>query len=195
MVVILDLLANEYVMLDANSSAIWQEVLAKGVCSREQEIFARDCVERGYLTFDPAPTSACPRRLRTRYVPLIAYAWYSLREATRALVKDGFAVSYRRYASLEKPKPPGMREAPRLATAERAFHFAENFFEHPSSPNDCLPRSFALYQLLIYAGLSPEHRIGVRLHPFRADAWVTCLRRPIGDSSGNVEQYTTIAVL
>ncbi len=194
-VVILDLRANEYVMLDAQSSKIWQQLLANGASSKDHEIFARECTDRGYLRFDPPATSAYPRRLRTRHVPLVLYALYALRDATRALAQRGFALSYRRYASLEKPRSPQIPGARRLAKVERAFRFAENFFEHPSAPNDCLSRSLALYQLLIYAGFSPEHRIGVRLHPFRAHAWVVCSGHPIGDSPGNVQQYAAIAVL
>lgn len=194
-VVILDLLINEYVMLDRESSKLWQDLFSGGGTTKAHEAFANECLQRGYISLEPSVSEVQSCHLHTWCVPLVVYALYALRQANRVLERHEFRDSYRRYASLQKPRHLGAKAESRLAKAERAFHLAENFFEYPGAPEDCLPRSLALYELLIYAGCAPQHQIGVRLHPFSAHAWVLCMGRPIADSLDRVRCYVPIAAL
>jgi hypothetical protein len=197
--IFLDLRAGTYVMLDASASASWERVArapsgAEELDPRDWE-FSRECVERGYLEAAESASAAPRRVLGPPRLPLSVYALYALVMTARALATNGFTTLYRRYATFSSSLTHSPDAGARLSQAEAAIGFAENFFTGSVAPNDCLPRSLAIYRILKYAGLQPEHRIGVRLHPFEAHAWVECEGRVIRDTLPYVREFAVIARL
>ena len=78
--------------------------------------------------------------------------------------------------------------------ARAAFVRAENFYLRRRAPNDCLPRSLALYAYMRGLGVPVVHRIGARRFPaFRCHAWVEHDGAPILDQRAKVSDYTLIA--
>ena len=215
LVVLLDLRTASYVVLDRVATAMWQALtghpdesrrvaeLAErfdapaGVLKDDLDAFARDCLERGFLAPEPAPTAAAgtvaPALAARRALAL--RAWLSLLATSRSLSRLGFSDTYRRYARLPCPAP-GAEDADALtARATRAFSRAENFFLLKGAPRDCLPRSLALFRFLRSVGVPAEHCIGVQRFPFEAHAWVECGGSVVHDSPAFTGSYTEIARL
>jgi len=197
--VFLDLRAGTYVMLEAAASAAWARVIraangAEALDPGDRE-FAQECVGRGYLEAAGSTTAARRRILGPPRLPLSVYSFFSLVVTQRALAREGFTRLYRRYATFASSLGHSSDAGARLSRAEAAIGFAENFFTGSVAPNDCLPRSLAINRILKYAGLGPEHRIGVRLHPFEAHAWVECEGRLVRDTVPYVREFAVIARL
>ncbi|MBV8367550.1 MAG: lasso peptide biosynthesis B2 protein [Candidatus Eremiobacteraeota bacterium] len=201
--VVLDLTSASYYVLDDVASAMWSVVTERsdiesalvelassfGV-ERERlrgnfDRFVTDCVARGFLEF-PAPPVPVLRRapaVRPAVVPssgllLAALAWRSLIETRASLARQGFRAVYERCASLPLTVPGAG-----LERAAAAFRRAENFSISRHAPDDCLPRSLALYRFLRLAGIPATHVIGVTRIPFQAHAWVEFGGHPVLDDS------------
>jgi hypothetical protein len=147
-------------------------------------------------------------------------AWWSLWRASRWLAKRGFSGAYQRFSRLPRPVAPlapaplepsdeveafagGPAAEARTSTADvetllltraiAAFSRAENFFHLRRAPQDCLPRSLALFGFLRQLGLGAEHVIGVQLFPFLAHAWVEYRGHVVHDDPENPRRFTAIA--
>ncbi len=211
LVVVLDLRTGEYLTLNPVASAMWQALLSEAdpiaVARRLLEpcdqpaarveadlrVFRESCLSRGLLQAIPAPARRTPTCDSVRR-PLAVLAWISLVSTTRSLSRLGFPRTYARYASIPRPSS-GARRAPSVAAAERAFARAELAFVIRSAPNDCLPRSLALWRFLVSTGVCAEHYIGVNRFPFGAHAWTEVDGRVLFDSSARVARYIAIARL
>jgi hypothetical protein len=99
--------------------------------------------------------------------PRAARAVRALAATWRELRRDGFGPTYERCARTPLGPPGASRE-----DCLRAFLRAENIWLSRRSPNDCLPRSLALFRYLRAEGVPAEHVIAVRRAPFAAHAWV-----------------------
>jgi hypothetical protein len=196
-VIVLDLRAGNYVALDQAASESWIRLLESGITpdapSKDAAFFA-DCERRGYLTQGAHTSIVARQRIRrSPLVPPAFYAFYTLMRTARNLKEHGFARTYDELASLI---PPACSNDPKLVLrGKSAIAFAENFYTASKAPSDCLPRSLAIYRILLQAGLAPVHRIGVARMPFQAHAWVECGGKPVRDSEDFVRQFTVIAEL
>jgi hypothetical protein len=207
--VILDLRHGSYVILDKVATAMWRVLLTAAPQDRisilerqfavpaarlatDLETFANRCVERGFLAERPAPPVVRPALDRSRRGATALRAWWSLLATTRALAKNGFSTTYRRYSGLAKPVAEGRQLDDMLRRAERAFARAEHFFVMRTAPKDCLPRSLALYRFMLSAGIPVDHCIGVMRFPFAAHAWVECRGRVLNDSESKVRLYAEL---
>jgi transglutaminase superfamily protein/coenzyme PQQ synthesis protein D (PqqD) len=211
--VILDLSAETYRVLDEVATAMWSvltgaadptrtlDALAerydvdRGRLEADLASFSQRCVSEGLLCppgsappVEPgAATSPVGGRRRTGSAGGLA-ALRSLLDTRRALARDGFSATYRRYASLA----PG-RDPSRLPAALSAFGRAENLFVAGRAPNDCLGRSLSLYRFLQSANVPAEHVIGVHRFPFHAHAWVECDGAPLLDVRSWSLRFTPLA--
>ena len=69
-----------------------------------------------------------------------------------------------------------------------AFYRAESVVPMPNAPDDCLPRSLALFVYLRAIGFACEHLIGVRRYPsLTMHAWVEVDGRVVADRASSQE--------
>ncbi|MEO7177391.1 MAG: lasso peptide biosynthesis B2 protein [Allosphingosinicella sp.] len=195
-IVLLDLSRGEYILLDPVATAMWealrstagvQEAAARlttefedpdgtlmpDILQFRERCIALGLVDRGTRSLPP------PKPARTSRFPLLA-ALRCLHRTARQLRREGFAHTYGRIMACA-PAPHGRPEPGSIALAEAAFSRAENLFLARSAPDDCLPRSLALYAFLRTMGHPAEHRFGFLRYPFAAHAWVECAGRVILD--------------
>lgn len=211
-VVILDLRTESYFSLDPVGSSMWTLLLkhgdrqgALGALRRKYAVdgarleadldaFIRRCAESGFLRTDDTPPGEAPtppvRVGKRRFLTI--RAWSSLLRTSRMLARRGFAETYRRIAATPKPEDSTDGEE-RLRKALGAFAMAENFFHMKRAPEDCVPRSLALFRFLRSVGLPVEHCIGVRRFPFQAHAWVEYRGRVIHDNPIQSKVFTAVA--
>ncbi len=211
-VVILDLRSEKYFVLDAIGTAIW-EGIAEGVdsqaeisalatrygVSRERvaedvRVFVDRAKVQGLLATRPAEP---PPRLRAgaregRPACPTLRAWWSLLATAHHLARHGFAATYGAYEALPVPDAAADVDE-RLAEAVAAFAKAENVFHMKRAPEDCVPRSLALFRFLRSVGIPVEHCIGVRRFPFGAHAWVEFRGEIVHDSLSTTTNYGTLA--
>jgi len=215
--VLLDLHRGSYLAVDPVSAVVWR-ALACGtnLLDAEQAVlsaydttaddvrsriaaFVDRCIADDLLRqhdSSSAPPSDPPdssTRSRPSTLPS-ASAWIALLRTRRMLARNGFGRAYSSLAALGKP-PGQSAEAVDLAAAMRAFTRAENLFWLARAPNDCLPRSMALYAFLLSEGIAASHVIGVRSAPFAAHAWVRAGGRPMLESEEWAAQFHVIAEL
>jgi len=208
--VLLDLRTAEYIVLDHVATAMWQVLLSAESSQRvailqrrfnvpgerlEADLgsFARSCIERGFLQYE---TPAVPERgtqRSTRRSLLALRAWWSLVSTSRALSARGFASTYLSYSQISKPRAAEGSCEDLVKHAELAFVRAEHLFVMRSAPQDCLPRSLALYQFLLSVGVPADHCIGVQRYPFKAHAWVESGNRVLCDSADFVRLFAELA--
>jgi Transglutaminase-like superfamily/Coenzyme PQQ synthesis protein D (PqqD) len=200
-VVILDLRRGTYHVLDRVASAMWgglvsggddedvlQTVLTRFAVEperarRDLAAFRKRCLADGLLAERTAvePPVERVRRTAPKRVLWPAFAaWRYLAGTAFLLRRRGFATAYRLSTSLA-PAPRGVADEAALDRAAAAFALAENFFVPRRAPDDCLPRSLALFRFLRAMGLPAEHVIGCRRAPFFAHAWVECGGRVVLD--------------
>jgi hypothetical protein len=208
--VVLDLRQGEYVILNKVATAMWRALLTTESEDRlrtlEQRLevpaqqlvadldaFSQSCIERGFLTDQPAQSIERAASYGTPRHPLAVRAWWSLLATTRALASEGFSATYARYSQFAKPAADAEVAPALLQQAERAFAQAENFFIIHEAPRDCLPRSLALYRFMLSAGIPVDHCIGVMRFPFQSHAWVECQGRVLNDSAANTGFYAELA--
>jgi Transglutaminase-like superfamily len=198
-VILLDDHRGEYFGLDAETSGRWLRLSA----AFSEEGFD-DLIEaarrRGWLAasspdFGPRQKN---RSHVTKYVCRISPAFGAYVCLVRAylLVRvRGFPSAYNWARSRGgNPSPSASRPA-EIVRAVRAFVRAEHFIISRLGPDDCLPRSLALYVFLRSRGIPVCHRIGVRRYPFSAHAWVEHQADLILDWPERVSGYTPISVI
>ncbi len=218
--VVLSLDSEEYYILAGEASLVWACLVeADGDLDRARVEYTSGCAEdrnQARELFDdfvadfsdlgflaearPSPPCASPRQPGTPVSAL--QAWWSLVWTLYALKTHGFRKTYLAYArNYGASAPP--RTVPRsegstykLAQATRAFLRAENFVWLRRAPDDCLPRSLALFRFLRSAGLPAFHYIGGRRAPaFTMHAWVECDGAVLLDSAEEVEKVNVLATL
>jgi Transglutaminase-like superfamily len=198
--VVLDLRSGEFLLFDEVASSFWGVLLEPGVSNqdRQQSLMAQfdadpaqltadfnafrlDCLAKGLLvdTLPPPPLTNPSPRARIHFP--VWSAWRSLLTVASSLRRSGFALTYAAAHAVIVEHPSQPTPGQDLARAERAFAAAENFFVLRSAPNDCLPRSLALFSFLRAMGLSATHWIGIDRYSLSAHAWVECDGRVILD--------------
>jgi hypothetical protein len=215
-ITLLDLRSESYHALDPVASEMWRraahpEGRAQALHRLHQcfdvdperlasdfDAFVTGCARRGFLEQarpgrEPGSEDADRRPSGRRF--LTARAWWSLFRTSRKLVREGFARTYERFASLARSTRTRLHGNDLLERGVAAFARAENFYTLRTAPRDCLPRSLALFGFLRTLGIPAEHRIGVQSYPFVAHAWVECAGRVLHDDPLNPERFTTIARL
>lgn len=210
--VMLDLRTEAYYMFDEVATFSWRSLLAtdgdEAAVKLLQEhyqvdparlradfqAFKRNCLERGFVQegepAHPSLGSVYPHRACSKF--LFIRSWLALYRTVRALSKQGFARTYLQYASLPSARRSGQSDV-LMKRSVNAFRMAENFFLIRSAPEDCLPRSLALFRFLRSTGLPAEHCIGVRRFPFAAHAWVEYHGRSVLDDSSTQVEFKPLA--
>lgn len=210
-VVVLDLRAANYVVMDDTASRMWcafvdrpdrqaciQHIalelgLPEAECERELDAFVAGCRARGYLR--RADETLAIDRL-PEYVPRLAgvsifHAWRCIVATRRCLAQRGFEAAYAYVQALSAH--PVNANAASLQSALSAFRRAENLVAVADASIDCLPRSLALHRFLRSTGFDAMHVIGVRRFPFGAHAWVEVSGTVVCDSEVFVSQYTELS--
>jgi hypothetical protein len=204
-VVLLDIDAGEYLVLDRIETLIWQGLISdstaetinilieeydisEDIILADIEAFKAQCIERGF--FDKkSDTSRRKQQAAPAKAPNAWRAWLWMLRVSFSL-RSGFAPAYRLCLGL---KQPGARTLADLEKAQTAFLFAENFFIFKSAPRDCLPRSLSLYGFLTSCGIRATHVIGIARYPFEAHAWVECDDKVLLDRPDWVSKYHALA--
>ena len=140
--------------------------------------FIDDCCSRGLVV---STRTARPKSTKARAVSVGLLARFglwtplaiqSLRRADRQLRRRGFSFAHA-YHDAYFAGLYAMRPAAELGSALVSFYRAESFVPMPGAPDDCLPRSLALFAYLRSLGFQAEHLIGVRRYPsLTMHAWV-----------------------
>lgn len=201
--VVLDLERGSYVLFEPVAASMWRECLdcesPQSVIDRllshyeieehqlasDYDAFIERCVAAKYLvTRVPEPSAglASGAFLRPHTSFLTLRAWWSLHVTSRDLTRVGFGRVYEQLAVPFSAQRGSRDQVVGLRQAVRAFSCAENLFHLRRAPEDCLPRSLALFRFLRGVGLPATHYIGVRLFPFMAHAWVAYRGCVIRDS-------------
>jgi hypothetical protein len=216
LILVMDLDTSAFYFLDDDASRMWGElqkahgsvVAAKEALGRGDESsqrlvgmfddFVAGCESHGFLlSGDPPPDGGVrrvPRPWRWRRGSLLAMrAWLSMADMDLALRRHGFAATYERLGLVAGGESDRVGSDD-LERGRAAFLRAENFYLRRRAPNDCLPRSLALYAFMRGLGVPVVHRIGARRFPaFRCHAWVEYDGAPILDQRAEVDDYTLIA--
>lgn len=195
MVVLLDVHVGEFFALDPADSREWMRVVDRppgDAIDRAGADLVSEARARGWLagsTGPPAhPGPRSPGNLARR-VP-VADAYGCLMRAYFAVRYLPFWRSYT-WAAAAAPGAHVTAMDRGLATFIRAEHAVVSRL----GPDDCLPRSLALYAFLRRCGLPVRHRIGVRRYPFGSHAWVEHGGAPVLDSRDRTDRYTPIATI
>jgi hypothetical protein len=198
LIVILDFIGGDCHVLDPAATALWRNIVSDHDSDNDpasREKFASDCISRGLLT--TAPKSDRPRFDRSGRAlpgPLTVKAWIALAGTAFSLRYSGLR---RTYGALLRTSYPDQTPADPmlLRRAIAAFEHAENAFRFSRAPDDCLPRSLALYRYLRSLGLPAVHVIGARRVPiFSFHAWVEVEGTVVLDDV-RVKEKTPIACL
>ena len=208
-VVILDLRRGAYRVLDGVASAMWcglvgadgggdedilraivaQFAVDKDRARRDLAAFRERCLADGMFaerTAGGQPPGGTQRPAPKRVLWPAFAAWSCLAGTALLLRRRGFATAYR-VSTSRAPGPRAVADDGALERAVAAFARAENFFVPRRAPDDCLPRSLALFRFLRMMGLPSEHVIGCRRAPFFAHAWVECGGRVVLDDDHRSE--------
>lgn len=201
--VLLDVASGRYILLEPVASATWHELvkgepitlaLANLIKRFDVEVgrlaadfgaFAAECRLRGWLAATSSADQPAQFRRRRVLLPVLA-ACTKLLGVRRRLRQCGFQTAYRWAIDLHSAAPRDAGSTV-LYSAERAFRLAEALLPGGASPDDCLPRSLALFAFLRQMGLPASHRIGIEQVPFCAHAWVECHGRVILDRDRRAE--------
>lgn len=212
-VILIDLRSGEYYVFDERATEPWLWLLGDrsvsrdrlvelleiddGLLEAELEAIAVAHVAEGWLCRSP---DNCGERAVARTTPNAAgkatpfaawrsllWTWWALRHSAFSKVyADCIKHSHRSIATDTQST---------IEQAERSFATAERFFLLRQAPDDCLPRSIALYRFLRSAGIAANHHIGVTRFPFRAHAWVVAEGRVLFDDTSTVAAYAKLATL
>lgn len=211
--VILDLQTEAYYILDPVGTSMWKTLLAtdteiealqvlqneysveRARLEADLEAFRQRCIEQGFLQEKETEREIENPLYEDAGQPkfLVLRAWWWLFRTVRSLSASGFARTYQEYSRLPIPKDNSVDGDELLKRSLAAFTMAENFFLIKNAPQDCMPRSLALFRFLRSAGLPVEHCIGVRRIPFQAHAWVEYRGRVVQDDSSRQLTFKTLA--
>jgi hypothetical protein len=155
---LLDLRSGDVLQLAPPYARMWEQALRteEKADSLELEAFIELALANGYLTTTPPVKDVPHIKLKVRK-PGILHSWIALQRMLYAFQNQQFGTIYQAFAALEKPGTSNGREA----KVEKAFSRAVRFSVKPSP----LIRSFALYFLLIEAGVRVDHVIGIAPGP------------------------------
>jgi hypothetical protein len=194
-VVVLDLRAQSYSVLDELASSMWEIITGEedsAACvsrwaheyeTTNDEIaesinqFCEDRLRMGWLRSNDAAGS---RNAHRHAGGVFGYLWRILPNGALAFSALAFTALSLRFAGFRKTYGwlSGIRAMPApdvivpMESIVRPFLTAENFVLLRRAPNDCLVRSLALFLYLCWSGIPAKHVIGVRRVPFAAHAWV-----------------------
>lgn len=196
-VVVLDFATQNYFALNEKGSAIWRAFLdgAEASDDAEARAFLDECRYRGLIIDDDKCAPAPPNVSRAgKSPPAFASAglWTPLAitclwRAARQLRVRGFAAVHAMHLALDARLPAG-RPAADLDDALPAFYRGESVVPMPGAPDDCLPRSLALFAYLRSLGFAAVHLIGVRRYPsLTMHAWVEVDGRVVADRTTSKE--------
>ena len=210
-VVLLELTSAEYFAFDDVGSDFWLRLVdprielqtALGELRAERgdvvDRFVDDCLRRNLLTRG-TPVSVSPpsprlgRRSTTSSWFLTPRAWYHLARTWAALRLRGFGPVYRRLLverPFQRPASPDL-----VDRAVRSFVRAENLFWFRDAPDDCLPRSLALFSFLRALGLPATHKIGGMRYPgLLMHAWVESSERALIDDPELLGMLTVLSTI
>lgn len=202
-IVLLDIRAGRYLLIEDVAAEMWDglcrnrtpeqivdDISTRYDAARDQVAqdfaqFLASCRANGYWDDAPAapalpvvPHSATSFAAGRHFLTL--RAWLALLASWMTLKTGGFHGLHgaaQRLAAM--PRGAGQPDAQLLQRAEAAFLRAENFFILKSAPQDCLPRSMAMYRFLHGLGLPVRHRIEVERYPLTMHAWVECDGEPV----------------
>jgi hypothetical protein len=204
LVVILDLKAGRYFLLEEVAARMWDGIfchrdrtaIIMGIANEfavahtrvEEDFdnFVQSCMAKGFLqvggveAVEPKRTQRAGRAAK-RFLTL--RAWWSLAKTWTLLKLFGFKKLHdvgQSEATIAR-EPQMLSGSELLRRAEAAFLLAENFFILKTAPRDCLPRSTALFLFLRRLGLPARHHIGVERYPMSMHAWVECNGRLVLD--------------
>jgi hypothetical protein len=208
-VAILDLRGNAYHLLDEVASQMWLLLSGdpKPVAEHRRRLhalfdadparidldfdrFVDGAIKDGLLASEgDMPTSGAAPLRRGPFPALMA--WWCLAKTVMSLRWQGFEVTYNSVSMVAiGPSKPFWGIDRCLASFARA----ENAIVLPRAPQDCLPRSLALFRFLLAMGYPVGHRIGVSVKPFSAHAWVEFEGRVLSDADWR-RTYAIIARL
>jgi Transglutaminase-like superfamily/Coenzyme PQQ synthesis protein D (PqqD) len=214
--ILLDLHTAQYFLLDEVAKVMWG--LATTGAQREQAIdaltvqfdapadriaddfdsFIKQCLTAGFLRPQPpVRREPNPNPIRSARKGLRVRAWYWLATTAIGLAVLGFTRVYRRCEELAV-RPLDTRCAPPeefVERAEKAFLAAENLVVFRRAPEDCLPRSLALFGFLRSLGLPAAHIIGVRRFPVMMHAWVQIGNLHVLERDVSRDDFRSVAVL
>jgi len=217
LVVVLDLTTQNYFVLNEGATRIWNTILENdgdvvkateilsalpsaqsGEVASQPNAVISDCLARGFLTTGQLAVAA-----RDGVRPLAngtphflgCRAWWILASVSLSLHIRGFTRTYCECAQIRSCGAVAPYASDNLLSkAQAAFLRAENFIWLPGAPDDCLPRSLALFRFLRSLGLPVIHRIGGRRFPaFVMHAWVEYSGKVLLDNQRYAEDYTVIA--
>lgn len=182
---------------DARTGAVLAELHAEHGDAVDR--FVDDCLRRSLLTrrrpttVAPPPARAGGRsRWNSRF--LTSRAWFHLARIWVLLRFTGFGPVYRRLLAERPPPRPASPEL--LGRAVSSFVRAENFFWFRGAPDDCLPRSLALFSFLRALGLPATHRIGgTRFPVLLMHAWVDSSGRALLDDPEFIRRLTVLSTV
>ena len=210
-VVLLELTSAEYFAFDDVGSDFWLRLVdprielqtALGELRAERgdvvDRFVDDCLRRNLLTRGtPASVSPPSPRIGPRSTTsswfLTPRAWSHLARTWAALRLRGFGPVYRRLLverPLQRPTSPDL-----VDRAVRSFVRAENLFWFRDAPDDCLPRSLALFSFLRALGLPATHKIGGTRYPgLLMHAWVESSERALIDDPELLGMLTVLSTI
>lgn len=202
--ILLDLAHGEYIIFDEVATAMWQCLTSERLSlddsltslqrifnaepaqlERDLSTFVNRCLVRGWLREKDTANSLAPgevsplQSVATNFTRGWGWpgAWLCLACTERELNKKGLSGIFASWPELGKPVDQTFlspQEQLHLQAALKAFRFAENFYISPRAPDDCLPRSLALFRFLRRMGIPAEHCLGFERFASGAHAWVEC---------------------
>lgn len=205
-VILLDLKTSEYFAFDDVGSGLWCRLvdpdasypaLLDELRDERGDVagrFIEACLRRGFLTAAPVfrPSTTTSRSPSINFPLLTPRAWLHLVLTWAALRAGGFGELYANL--IAQPASLHPRHHALLSKAVDSFVRAENLFWFRAAPDDCLPRSLALFRYLRALGLPATHRIGVRRFPgLLMHAWVESGGRPLLDDPEFVGTLTVLS--
>jgi hypothetical protein len=217
LIVVMDLEDEQYHILDERASVIWNEMILAGGnlndamvgvqtrlpgdvdrVQRNFQSFVSQCTHLGFLSAQQRPLTDHRSRFASGR-PLSS--WLPLR-ACWSLLLTGASLKFRgfrrTYEDLDTSagRSPLVDSDSLLMEASQAFLWAENLVQFRKAPNDCVPRSLALFRFLWGIGLPVVHRIGGRRFPiFTMHAWVEYDGKAILDETLETEKDIILASL
>lgn len=211
--VLLDFKTEGYYIFDPVATNMWKALLAtdcdvdalqtlankysvdRSRLESDLAAFRCSCLRQRFLQEnEPDPSARVAVRNTagpTRFLAL--HAWWCLFATARSLSARGFARTYLQYSQLPISKSNTLDADALLQRSVAAFALAEDFFLIKRAPQDCLPRSLAVFRFLRSVGLPVEHYIGVQRFPFQAHAWVEYNGRIVQDDPSRKLTFKSLA--
>jgi hypothetical protein len=210
-VILLELMSAEYFAFDDVGSDFWLRLVDPRTELRTAldelraergdavDRFVDDCLRRNLLTRRTPSTVGPPaprigRRSTASSWFLTPRAWSHLARTWALLRIRGFGPVYRRLLAERPLRCPASPDL--LDKAVTSFVRAENLFWFRDAPEDCLPRSLALFSFLRALGLPATHSIGgTRFPGLLMHAWVESSEQALLDDPEFVRTLTVLSTI